>query len=197
VSLKDLTRSPQQYQEALTALEALEKLGRAEFDSGSAIVHRVLIIEEAHQFVPEAAMLGFNAPGRDESFKFGLLMMQVRKFGVTVVLVSQRTAVVAKSALSQCENIVAFKSVDQTGLDYLGAMGGPSATHLLPRLRIGEAVLMGPAMSTQSAVGVRLKDTSSPGPSLAAGAPMPPQTPPAGTAPSGETAPNPAPVPPF
>ena len=195
VSLKDLNRSPQQHQEALTALETLEKLGRAEFDAGAPVLHRILISEEAHQFVPEPAMLGFNAPGRDESFKFGLLMMQVRKFGVSVVLVSQRTAVVAKSALSQCENIVAFKSVDQTGLDYLGAMGGSTATHLLPRLRLGEAVLMGPAMSTQSAVGVRLKDHPGIGTAAPTGTPSSTQS--AGAAAAAPPAATPPEPPPF
>jgi len=172
VSLKEIPRGPAQYKEALKALEVLSELGRAEFDRGDDPIRRILIVEEAHQFVPEPSMLGFNTPGREEAIQFGLQLMQVRKFGVSVVLVSQRTAVVAKSALSQCENIVAFKSVDQTGLDYLGAMGGSAATHLLPKLRVGEAVFMGPASSTQNAVGVALvhdvaTSTPSPGPAPA------------------------------
>jgi hypothetical protein len=156
VTLKDIARGPNQHKEALRVLEVLADLGRTEFDRGDDPIRRVLIVEEAHQFVPEPSMLGFGAPGREEAIQFGLLLMQVRKFGVSVILVSQRTAVVAKSALSQCENIVAFKSVDQTGLDYLGATGGTAATHLLPKLRLGEAVLMGPAASTQNAIGVHL-----------------------------------------
>lgn len=155
LTLKDLENSSTPHKEALKALKAIHALGRAEFATGVPI-RRVLILEEAHQFVPEPSMLGFNAPGREESIEFGLLMMQVRKFGVSVILISQRTAVVAKSALSQCENIVAFKNVDQTGLDYLEAIGGPAAKHLLPRLRMGEAVLMGPAISVQTAVGVKV-----------------------------------------
>jgi DNA helicase HerA-like ATPase len=140
---------------ALKALRMLEELGREEYATGAA-QPRVLILEEAHQFVPEPAMLGFGAAGRDEAIAFGLLMMQVRKFGISVVLISQRTAVLAKSALSQCENLIAFRSVDQTGLDYLEAVGGPHSRDLLPRLRQGEVLAMGPAISSESAVGLKL-----------------------------------------
>lgn len=140
---------------ALKALTKLQELGRAEYIAG-ALKKRVLILEEAHQFIPEPAMLGFGAPGREEAIKLGLLMMQVRKYGISIVLVSQRTAVVAKSALSQCENLFAFRSVDQTGLDYLEAVGGPHTRDLLPRLRQGEIVAMGPAVSSDNAVAIML-----------------------------------------
>lgn len=83
-------------------------------------------------------------------------MMQVRKFGVSVILISQRTAVVAKSALSQCENIIAFKSVDQTGLDYFESFGGKVARQLLPRIGVGHAVAMGPAISLRTPVAVEV-----------------------------------------
>jgi hypothetical protein len=80
--------------------------------------------------------------------------MQVRKYGITLALVSQRTAVVAKSALSQCENVIAFKSVDQTGLDYLEAVLGSQARDLLPNLQQGEALVCGPAMSSDYPVAI-------------------------------------------
>ncbi|MCF7807055.1 MAG: DUF87 domain-containing protein [Candidatus Marinimicrobia bacterium] len=115
---------------------------------------RVIIIDEAHQFVPEPTMLGFNMPGRESSITFGMYMMQVRKYGISVVLISQRTAVVAKSALSQCENIIAFKSVDKTGLDYLNSILGPESASVLPILAQGQALVSGPAFSSDHAVAV-------------------------------------------
>lgn len=153
--LKDLESTDTPHKEALKVLKELEKVGRGEYANGT-VRRRVLILEEAHQFIPEPSLLGFGAPGRDESIEFGLRMMQVRKYGVSIVVISQRTAVVAKSALSQCENIVAFKSVDQTGLEYLEAVGGSSVRSILPRLAQGEAVVMGTAVSAQRAVAVDL-----------------------------------------
>lgn len=153
--LKDLDGAPAPHKAALSVLRKLESLGRAEYQA-TRVRRRVLIIEEAHQFVPEPSMLSYNQEGRDEAVQFGLLMMQVRKFGVSVILISQRTAVVAKSALSQCENIIAFKSVDQTGLDYFESFGGKVARQLLPRIGVGHAVAMGPAISLRTPVAVEV-----------------------------------------
>jgi DNA helicase HerA-like ATPase len=81
-------------------------------------------------------------------------MMQVRKYGICIIFISQRTAVVAKSALAQCENIIAFKSVDQTGLDYLESFLGSEFKNLLPSLNHGEAVVFGPAISSNTGVAI-------------------------------------------
>ncbi len=141
--------------EAYKLLERLVKTAMAEYKAGSPRA-RVLLVDEAHQFIPEPAGLGFNAPGRDSAYKFGVLMMQVRKYSLTVALVSQRTAVVGKSSLSQCENLIAFKSVDQTGLDYLEAVLGEGARLLLPSLDHGQALVFGPAISTDAPAALRI-----------------------------------------
>lgn len=140
---------------ALEFFNFLVKKAVEEYKTGTPYP-RVVIIDEAHQFIPEPAGLGFQAPGRDSSFKIGLLLMQVRKYGISVYLISQRTAVVAKSALSQCENLIAFRSVDQTGLDYLEAIAGADIRSLLPQLRQREALVFGPAMSAEGAVAIEV-----------------------------------------
>ncbi|MDH3530794.1 MAG: DUF87 domain-containing protein, partial [Acidobacteriota bacterium] len=144
---------------ALAFLEFLIDQAVAEYRIGTPF-SRVIIIDEAHQFIPEPAGLSFNALGRDSSFKIGLLMMQIRKYGLSVILISQRTAVVAKSALSQCENLICFRSVDQTGLDYLEAIAGNNIRSMLPQLRQGEALVFGPAISSDSPVAVKVKPGS-------------------------------------
>lgn len=131
----------------------LDKLASPEYLAGNPFP-RTLIIDEAHQFIPEPAGIGFNAPGRDASYGIGLLMMQIRKYGISVILISQRTAVVAKSALSQCENLIAFRSVDQTGLDYLEAVAGGEVRLLLPRLKQRQALAFGPAISSDTPVAI-------------------------------------------
>jgi hypothetical protein len=142
-------------QVGLKYLQSIIKLAHAEYKIGDPFP-RVLIVDEAHQFVPEPAGLGFNNPDRDAASQFGQLMMQIRKYRITIVLISQRTAVVAKSALSQCENVLAFKSVDQTGLEYLEAVLGGDARRALPSLSIGHALAGGPAFSTDLTVELTL-----------------------------------------
>ena len=143
-----------------TAAEFLEHIigqARPEYEAGAPAA-RALLIDEAHQFVPEPTGLDFKAASRTSSMKFGVLMMQVRKYGISVILISQRTAVVAKSALSQCENIIAFKSVDQTGLEYLEAVAGGDVRDILPRLQQGEALVFGPAITSESPVAIKVSE---------------------------------------
>lgn len=147
--------------EGLTQLKLLANKGYAEYKTGVP-VQRVLLVDEAHQFVPEPALLGFGAPGRESAITFGMHAMQVRKYGLALILISQRTAVVAKNALSQCENVIAFKSVDQTGLDYLEAVLGLAARDMLPSLRQGEAMVCGPAVSSDSPVAITVSDHGGP-----------------------------------
>lgn len=139
----------------LAYLEWLVDKAMAEYAAGEP-PKRIVMLEEAHQFIPEPAGLGFSAPGRDSAYRFGTLMMQVRKYGITIALISQRTAVVAKSALSQCENVIAFKSVDKTGLDYLEALAGSDARDLLPTLAQGQALVFGPAFSSDGPVAIQV-----------------------------------------
>lgn len=141
--------------EAVKYFSDIAKKGYTEYKDGK-VVPRVLLIDEAHQFVPEPALIGFNGPGRDAAHKFGTQMMQVRKYGITVILISQRTAVVAKSALSQCETLLAFKNVDQTGLEFLEAVLGSDAKKALPTLRHAEALVFGPAVTTDATAAIRV-----------------------------------------
>lgn len=141
--------------QAVDYLSELANRGYKEYKAGD-VVPRVLLIDEAHQFVPEPALLGFGGAGRESAQKFSTHMMQVRKYGITIILISQRTAVVAKSALSQCETLLAFKSVDQTGLEFLEAVLGSDAKKALPALRHAEALVFGPAVTTDATAAIRV-----------------------------------------
>lgn len=134
----------------------LDQMASEEYESKK-VQARTILVEEAHQFLPEPSGLGFGTPGRDEAYELGTMMMQIRKYGLSVVLISQRTAVVGKSAISQCENIIAFRSVDRTGLDYLEGIMGREAVGLLPRLRQGQAIVAGPAFNADNPVAVQVE----------------------------------------
>jgi hypothetical protein len=145
---------------AYSFLRKTVDIALAEYERGQP-TPRILLIDEAHQFVPEPAGMGFGTTGRDEAMRFGTLTMQVRKYGISIILVSQRTAVVGKSSLSQCENVIAFRSVDQTGLDYLEALAGGDVRNQLPSLRQGEALVVGPAISAENPVVIKVEHANS------------------------------------
>jgi hypothetical protein len=134
-------------------VQATAEAAAAEYEVGSP-TPRSIMFEEAHQFIPEPAGLSFSTPGRDSAYQLGVDIMQLRKYGISMTLISQRTAVVAKSALSQCETMIAFRSVDQTGLDYLEQIAGGGVRNLLPTLRQGEALVLGTAISSDRPVAI-------------------------------------------
>lgn len=130
------------------------RAGADEYKVGDDPKARVVLFEEAHGFVPE-----WNFALRHQQDQVALTtrgIMQARKFGVTVVMVSQRTAVVSKSALSQCENYIILKTLDQTSLDYLEALVGKEMRHAIPSLKRYEALCVGPAFNAEEPVIVTL-----------------------------------------
>ncbi len=87
---------------------------------------RVVVLEEAHNFIPE-----FPLALRDHQREIGestRYIMQARKFAISFLIVSQRTAVVSKTALSQCENYIILKTLDKTSLEYLALLTFPWVT---------------------------------------------------------------------
>lgn len=128
--------------------------GAAEYQSGSTPTSRVILMEEAHTFVPE-----WNFALRNQQDHVALttrMIMQARKYGITVVMVSQRTAVVSKSALSQCENYIILKTLDGTSLEYLEGLVGPEMRDAIPGLQRYEAICVGPAFNADEPVIVTL-----------------------------------------
>lgn len=108
--------------------------------------------------------------------------MQSRKYGLSYIFVSQRTAVISKSALSQCESYIALRTIDDTSLSYLEAIAGPVVRQVVPSLGRYEALCFGPAFNSENPVVVGL-DTPLPTPAAApvpsAATPLASQVPPA------------------
>jgi DNA helicase HerA-like ATPase len=142
-------------QKAAEFIEQCMTAGSDEYQAGSPL-HRVVVLEEAHTFIPE-----FPLALRDHQShiaKSTRYVMQSRKFGITFVLVSQRTAVVSKSALSQCENYIILKTLDKTSLEYFESLVGQDVRDAIPGLARYEAVCVGPAFNAEEPVIVKLVD---------------------------------------
>lgn len=105
-----------------------------------------LFCDEAHLYIPERA-------GRDgvDDISVGIferLAKEGRKYGVGLVVISQRPSEVNRTVLSQCNNVVAMRLTngdDQNVIrrllpDSLGGFGD-----LLPVLDVGEALVVGDA----------------------------------------------------
>ncbi|RYE11004.1 MAG: ATP-binding protein [Hyphomicrobiales bacterium] len=116
----------------------------------------LIVVDEAHRFVPEG---GSSSCHRT--------LMQVakegRKFGVGLMVVTQRPSEIDSAILSQCGTMIALRTTNGNDRrtvaaafpDDLGALAD-----LLPSLRTGEGLFVGEAMFVPSRVRIRLGDGS-------------------------------------
>ncbi|MGQ3673913.1 ATP-binding protein [Xanthobacter sp. TB0139] len=105
-----------------------------------------LFCDEAHLYIPERA----SSDSADEVSVgiFERIAKEGRKYGVGLVVISQRPSEVNRTVLSQCNNVIAMRLTngdDQSVIkrllpDSLGGFGD-----LLPVLDIGEALVVGDA----------------------------------------------------
>lgn len=111
----------------------------------------LVVIDEAHRFVPEGA----DSPAHRT---LSTIAKEGRKYGVGLMLVSQRPSEIESALLSQCGSLLALRvtnSADRANVaasvpDDLGGL-----VDLLPSLRTGEGLFLGEVMPIPSRVRVR------------------------------------------
>lgn len=105
-----------------------------------------LFCDEAHLYIPERANTDSSDAVSVQIFE--RIAKEGRKYGVGLVVISQRPAEVNRTVLSQCNNVIAMRLTngdDQSVIrrllpDSLGSFGD-----LLPILDLGEALVVGDA----------------------------------------------------
>ena len=111
----------------------------------------LIVIDEAHLFVPE----GDDTPAHRT---LSTLAKEGRKYGVGLVLVSQRPSELDSTVLSQCGSLIAMRLTNSSDRGTVAAtvpddLGG--LVDLLPSLRTGEGIFLGEIMPIPTRVRVR------------------------------------------
>lgn len=114
-----------------------------------------LFCDEAHLYIPQNAKDSLDLKGLHN---FERIAKEGRKYGVSLVVISQRPADVSKTILSQCGNFVAMRLTnpdDQNVIKRLfpDSLGG--FADLLPMLDIGECLVVGDACLLPSRIKVK------------------------------------------
>jgi DNA helicase HerA-like ATPase len=117
----------------------------------------LVVLEEAHTIIPETAGAGFDYDTQWVVGRISQIALQGRKYGVGLLIVSQRTALVSKSILSQCNTCITFSLVDKTSLDYLGNVYSLAHIQSIPNLRFLEAVAYGKGIRSERPLVIRLE----------------------------------------
>ena len=103
----------------------------------------LILLEEAHNFVPGRG----TSPAERQSIEITKQIAQEgRKFGVGLVMISQRPSRLDETTLSQCNSYIIMRMVnpaDQTFVRRVIESLGEEEVRLLPDLDVGEALLSG------------------------------------------------------
>lgn len=117
----------------------------------------LLVYEEAHKYVPNSDMAKYRA-SRDSIER---IAKEGRKYGVSLLLASQRPSEISDTIFAQCSNYVAMRLTNPNDLacvkkllpDTLGDL-----INKLPSLKAGEGLLIGDAVVLPSVVKIDLCD---------------------------------------
>ena len=111
----------------------------------------LVVIDEAHLFVPE----GEDSPAHRT---LSAIAKEGRKYGVGLLLVSQRPSELDSTVLSQCGSLIAMRLTNASDRSKVASsvpddLGG--LVDLLPSLRTGEGIFLGEIMPIPTRVRVR------------------------------------------
>ncbi|MBG9320485.1 ATP-binding protein [Corynebacterium belfantii] len=157
VTIFDLSMVASDVLENVTAL-----LGRILFDfavrSNPRAEHPVLLVlEEAHRFIP-ARTDAFGAGSRSTAV-FERIAKEGRRFGLSLLLASQRPSELSETVIAQCGTVIAHRlthKADQSLLRHATAFSSYALLEQLPGLAQQHALVTG--VSTGVPAAVRMRD---------------------------------------
>lgn len=115
----------------------------------------MIVLEEAHTIVPEVFGSGFDSETQYVVSRIRQIAFQGRNYGVGLMIVTQRTALVSKTILSQCNTFFTHTLIDQTSLTFLESVYSSQHTRLIPNLRKFEYLAYGKALKAERPIVLR------------------------------------------
>jgi DNA helicase HerA-like ATPase len=115
-----------------------------------------VLCEEAHLYIPNRSEMGGVSDSALRTFE--RVAKEGRKYGVGLVVISQRPSEVNRTVLSQCNNVIALRLTngdDQNVIQKLLPDNLGGFTDLLPILDTGEALVVGDASLLPTRVRIR------------------------------------------
>lgn len=117
----------------------------------------LLVYEEAHKYVPNDDAAKYRASR--ESIE--RIAKEGRKYGVTLLLASQRPSEISETIFSQCNNFLALRLTNPADQNYVKRLLPDTMGNLvdrMPMLKAGESLLIGDAVVLPSVVQIDMCD---------------------------------------
>lgn len=119
----------------------------------------LLVYEEAHKYAPNSDLSKY----RSSKSSIERIAKEGRKYGVTLLLASQRPSEISETIFSQCNNFIAMRLTNPVDLGYVKKLLPDTLGSLIEKMtsfRQGEALLVGEAVVVPSIV--RIERCSTP-----------------------------------
>ncbi len=111
----------------------------------------LLVYEEAHKYVPKHDLARY----RPSKLSIERIAKEGRKYGVTLLLASQRPSEISETIFSQCNNFIAMRLTNPDDQNYVKRLLPDTLGNLidtLPVFKAGEGILIGDAIVLPSIV---------------------------------------------
>lgn len=111
----------------------------------------LLVYEEAHKYVPNSELSKY----RSSKVSIERIAKEGRKYGVTLLLASQRPSEISETIFSQCSNFIAMRLTNPVDQGYVQKLLPDSLGSLIDKMasfRQGEALLVGESIVLPSIV---------------------------------------------
>lgn len=115
----------------------------------------MIVCEEAHNYVPQSG----EAAYRSSRKSLERIAKEGRKYGLSLMVVSQRPAEVSETIFAQCNNFVALRLTNSDDQNYVRRLfpdNSKGITDILPNLGPGECVVVGDAVLLPAVVQLSL-----------------------------------------
>lgn len=111
----------------------------------------LLVYEEAHKYVPNSELSKY----RSSKISIERIAKEGRKYGVTLLLASQRPSEISETIFSQCNNFIAMRLTNPVDQGYVKKLLPDSLGSLIDKMtsfRQGEALLVGESIVLPSII---------------------------------------------
>lgn len=111
----------------------------------------LLVYEEAHKYVPNSDLVKY----RSSKKSIERIAKEGRKYGITLLLASQRPSEISETIFSQCNNFIAMRLTNPVDQSYVKKLLPDTLGTLIdtmPSLKQGEALLVGESIVLPSIV---------------------------------------------
>lgn len=111
----------------------------------------LLVCEEAHNYVPRSGGAEYNA----SRHSIERIAKEGRKYGISLMIVSQRPSEVSETIFAQCNNFIALRLNNDNDQSYIKSLlpeNDSGVADILPNLGLGEALVVGDAALLPSLV---------------------------------------------